>query len=46
METNNGTTFYDLSELPEIAQVDPQTVKMASLITNVFEESSTSFAYA
>lgn len=42
----NGTTFYDLSAYPQVTQIDPHTVQMASLITNVFEEGDTSFAYA
>ncbi|KAG0164682.1 hypothetical protein DFQ28_009972 [Apophysomyces sp. BC1034] len=42
----NGTTFYDISGLPEVNEVDPHTRKMASLITNVFEEGDTTFAYA
>ncbi|KAI9264467.1 lysozyme-like domain-containing protein [Sporodiniella umbellata] len=42
----NGTTFYDLSAYPAVTQVSSNVAKIASLITNVFEEGDTSFAYA
>ncbi|KAI9470884.1 MAG: lysozyme-like domain-containing protein [Benjaminiella poitrasii] len=42
----NGTTFYDLSDLPEVNKIDPKLVKFASLITNVFEDGDANFAYA
>jgi hypothetical protein len=42
----NGTTFYDLSDLPQVSDLDPRTIKMASLITNVFEDGDSNFAYA
>ncbi|KAF7722679.1 hypothetical protein EC973_002842 [Apophysomyces ossiformis] len=46
INSENGTFFYDLTGLPEVNDVDPHTRKMASLITNVFEEGDTVFAYA
>jgi hypothetical protein len=42
----NGTTFYDLSELPKVDSIDENTRKMASMITNVFEDGDPFFAYA
>lgn len=41
----NGTTFYDLSDLPQ-ANIKPNTATIASLITNVFEDGDVHFAYA
>ncbi|GAA5808245.1 hypothetical protein MFLAVUS_001633 [Mucor flavus] len=41
----NGTTFYDLSDLPQ-AHIQPNTATMASLITNVFEDGDVHFAFA
>lgn len=45
MVPTNGTTFYDLSGLPEVQDLDPNTIKMASMMTNVFEDSDTNFAF-
>jgi hypothetical protein len=42
----NGTTFYDLRHLPQVDKINPHTVKMASMITNVFEDGDANFAYA
>lgn len=42
----NGTTFYDLSDLPSVDSLDPHTVKMASMITNVFEDGDPNFSFA
>ena len=46
MNPNNGTTFYDLNELPTVASLSENTRMMASLITNVFEDGDPFFAYA
>ncbi|EPB87619.1 hypothetical protein HMPREF1544_05603 [Mucor circinelloides 1006PhL] len=42
----NGTTFYDLSDLPLVNEMNANTIKMASLITNVFEDGDSNFAFA
>lgn len=42
----NGTTFYNLDHLPKIKDINQHTVKMASLITNVFEDGDPNFAFA
>ena len=42
----NGTTFYDLSDLPQVTEMNVNTIKMASLITNVFEDGDSNFAFA
>lgn len=42
----NGTTFYDLSDLPLVNEMNVNTIKMASLITNVFEDGDSNFAFA
>lgn len=42
----NGTTFYDLSDLPMVESIDDNTRKMASMITNVFEDGDPYFAFA
>ncbi|KAI7899948.1 lysozyme-like domain-containing protein [Cokeromyces recurvatus] len=44
--STNGTTFYDQSDLPEVKSLDSRLIKMASMITNVFEDGDTNFAYA
>ncbi|RCH81975.1 hypothetical protein CU097_006013, partial [Rhizopus azygosporus] len=41
----NCTTFYDISDLPK-QSMDPEAVKMAELITNVFENGNTVMGYA
>ncbi|KAF7723437.1 hypothetical protein EC973_002036 [Apophysomyces ossiformis] len=41
----NCTTFYDISKLPD-ESIDPHTIKMAELITNVFENGNTQMGYA
>jgi hypothetical protein len=42
----NGTTFYDLSGLPNVSEIAYNTITMSSLITNVFEDSDPNFAFA
>ncbi|CAO3651648.1 unnamed protein product [Mucor hiemalis] len=42
----NGTTFYDLSDLPMVESIDENTSRMASMITNVFEDGDPYFAFA
>ncbi|KAI8984004.1 lysozyme-like domain-containing protein [Mycotypha africana] len=42
----NGTVFYDLSDLPEVNSIVSHDRKVASLITNVFEDGDANFAYA
>ena len=44
--TGNMDTYYDLKDLPQIKSVDPRVVKMASLVTNVFEYGDKRFGYA
>ncbi|KAI9248532.1 lysozyme-like domain-containing protein [Phascolomyces articulosus] len=39
-------TFYDLSSLPEVTWVDPRMVRIASMVTNVFENGDKIFGYA
>ncbi|KAI8356681.1 lysozyme-like domain-containing protein [Blakeslea trispora] len=42
----NGTTFYSLTGLPKISKIDDNTIKIASMITNVFEDGTPNFSYA
>lgn len=42
----NGTTYYDLSALPQVNNLDPQKVLISGMITNVFEDGDPFFAYA
>ncbi|KAG0735921.1 hypothetical protein G6F57_006257 [Rhizopus arrhizus] len=45
MALTNCTTFYDLSNLPS-QSMDSKAIKMAELITNVFENGNTAMGYA
>ncbi|KAI8141385.1 lysozyme-like domain-containing protein [Fennellomyces sp. T-0311] len=47
MDMTDGTdTYYDLSGLPQVDSVDPRVVKIASLVTNVFEYGDKNVGYA